>query len=354
MDTLTHSLLGAVVVRSVFPAQHSTHPFSNRQRLLAGALAGVFPDSDFIASWIDPMIYLTLWHRSITHSLVLLPLWALLVGGLLSFVLRQRGEWRYLSLLAGVSMLSHIASDLITVYGTQILAPASNWRASIGTTFIIDPWFTLIVVAGFVAGFSDGLTRLSQASLVVLCGYLGLQGVLREQALTLGRERVQRDAIPALRVTAFPQPFSPFNWKIIIESADYYDVGYTSLSGGYAGHGGGTGFWDQVRATYRSPGEMHWRRQERFGVSGAEREAVKRLWEDPQLDYFRRFAELPVLYRIDREGSASCVWFTDLRYVLPFLTPPFRYGLCRDGARAPWRLERLRGREPGSQPVAGR
>jgi len=342
MDTLTHSLLGAVIVRSVFPAEHSAHPFSNRQRLLVGAIAGAFPDTDFIASWVDPMVYLTLWHRSITHSFVMLPLWALLVGVVLSFVLRTRGEWRYLSVLAGTAIGSHIASDLITVYGTQILAPLSTWRASIGTTFIIDPWFTLIVLAGFIASFKDRLTLLSRTSLVVLTAYLLLQADIKQQALALGREHVEREVVPAVRVAAFPQPFSPFNWKVVVEAADYYDVAYTSLSGSYAGSSAGTGFWDQVRRTYRAPEEMTWKRQPRYGAPGEEAEAVKQLWVNGQLEYFRRFAELPVLYRIDRKGAGSCVWFTDLRYVLPYLTPPFRYGLCRDAPESSWQLERLR------------
>jgi len=342
MDTITHSLLGAVVVRSAFPAQQSTHPFSNRQRLLAGAVAGAFPDIDYIASWVDPMIYLTLWHRSITHSFVLLPLWALLVGVVLSRAFRQRAEWRYLTLLAGVSLLSHIASDLITVYGTQILAPLSTWRASIGITFIIDPVFTLIVLAGFVAGFGNTSDTLPRASLAVLLGYLLLQGGLRQQALSLGREHVQREGITAVRIAAFPQPFSPFNWKIVIDSGDAYDVGYTSLSGGHAGGDIGTGFWDQVRDTYRAPARIHWQRYDRFGAPGAEAKRVERLWGDERLNDFRRFAELPVLYRIDRNGEGRCVWFTDLRYVLPYLTPPFRYGLCRTGPDAGWELRRLR------------
>jgi len=342
MDTLTHSLLGAVVVRSVVPAQRSVHPFSNRQRILVGAIAGAFPDMDFITSWVDPMIYLTLWHRSITHSFVMLPLWSLLVGVTFSFVLRKRGEWRYLSLLAGIAIISHIASDLITVYGTQVLAPLSTWRASIGTTFIIDPWFTLIVLTGFVAGLKDRLTLLSQASLVVLVAYLLLQGGLKQQALAVGHGHVQRQAVSAIRIFAFPQPFSPFNWKVVVEAADYYDVAYISLSGGYAGRGAGTGIWDQVRTTYRSPRQMRWQRQRRYGAPGAEAEEIKQLWADKQLDYFRRFAELPVLYRIDREGEKSCVWFTDLRYVLPYLTPPFRYGLCRDAPESNWQLKRLR------------
>ena len=342
MDTITHSLLGAVVVRSFFPAQKSSHPFSNRQRLLTGAVAGAFPDIDYIASWVDPMVYLTLWHRSITHSFILLPLWALLVGVTLAFLFRQRGEWRYLSLLAGVSVVSHIASDLITVYGTQILAPLSVWRASIGTTFIIDPWFTLIVLLGFIAGFSNTSDRLPRASLVALFGYILLQGGLKLQALSIGRDHVQREAIPALRVTALPQPFSPFNWKVIIESSDYYDIAYTSLSGGYAGSGGGTGFWSQVHDTYQAPAQIRWMRQRRFGAPGREAERVQQLWSDRQLDHFRRFAEFPVLYRIDREAERTCIWYTDLRYVLPFLTPPFRYGLCRDTPQSGWKLQRLR------------
>ena len=179
MDTITHSLLGALVVRAAFPAQQSKHPFTNRQRLIAGAIAGAFPDIDYIASWIDPMVYLTLWHRSITHSFVMLPLWALLVGITLSFVFRQRQEWRYLSILAGVALLSHIASDLITVYGTQVFAPLSSWRASIGTTFIIDPWFTLVVLVGFIACYKSTSQRLPYACLAVLLVYVLFQGGLK-------------------------------------------------------------------------------------------------------------------------------------------------------------------------------
>ncbi|MEN8204801.1 MAG: metal-dependent hydrolase [Pseudomonadota bacterium] len=342
MDTITHSLLGALVVRSVFPAQQSRHPFSNRQRLLAGAIAGAFPDIDYIASWVDPMIYLTLWHRSITHSFVMLPLWALLAGITLSFVFRQRQEWRYLSMLAGVAMLSHIASDLITVYGTQVLAPLSSWRASIGITFIIDPWFTLIVLIGFITGYKSASHRLPYGSLAVLLAYVLFQGGLKQHALSIAQDHVHRESISAVRVAAFPQPFSPFNWKIIIETDDYYDISYVNLSGGYATTGVGMGFWDKVRNTYQTPEQMIWQRQMRFGDADPEVERVEMLWHNEQLDCFRRFAELPVLYRIDQGMENSCVWFTDLRYVLPYMTPPFIYGLCQKTRDTIWELNRLR------------
>lgn len=340
MDTITHGLLGAVVVRATFPACKSSHPFSNRQRLLVGAVAGAFPDIDYVMSWVDPMIYLTLWHRGITHSVLMLPLWALLVGVTLSFLLRQRGEWRYLSMLAAAALLSHIASDLVTVYGTQVLAPLSFWRASVGTTFILDPWFTLIVLAGFVAGFKGASNRLPVASLVVLLAYVICQAGIKQHAFSIAREHVQREGISTVRIAVLPQPFSPFNWKMIVEAGDFYDIAYVNLSGGYAGDRDGEGFWNKVRNTYRTPEQLGWQRQRTFGNAGDEAEQVASLWENSQLDYFRRFAEYPVLYRIDRGQVTDCVWFTDLRYVLPYMTPPFRYGLCRDAGK--WSLERLR------------
>ncbi len=342
MDTITHSLLGAVVVRSAFPAQKSKHPFTNRQILITGAVAGAFPDIDYLASWVDPMIYLTLWHRSITHSFVMLPLWAVLAGIGLSFVFKRRGEWRYLSILAGASLLSHIASDLITVYGTQVFAPVSSWRASIGTTFIIDPWFTLIVLIGLVSGIKSASHRLPRASLAVLLTYVLFQAGLKHESLAIAQDHVRREGMSAIRVAAFPQPFSPFNWKLIVEAQDHYDIGYVSLSGGYGTAGDETGFWSKVGNTYQAPAKMNWQRQRRFGEAGSEAHEVERLWGDEQLDYFRRFAELPVLYRIDKGPERRCVWFTDLRYVLPYMTPPFRYGLCQEAMQTPWRLYRLR------------
>ena len=134
MDTVTHALLGALVVRSVFPASRSRQPLTDRQRMAVGAIAGAFPDIDYIASWVDPMVYMTLWHRSITHSFVLLPLWALLVGVALAFAFKQRKAWPFVTALAGVSVLSHIVADLITVAGA-------------------DRWMTIDLHAGQIQGF---------------------------------------------------------------------------------------------------------------------------------------------------------------------------------------------------------
>lgn len=342
MDTITHSLLGALVVRAAFPARKSTHVLTDRQRMLIGAVAGAFPDIDYVASWIDPMVYLTLWHRSITHSFVILPFWALLVGVTLAWLFHKRGEWRFVTLLAAVSMVSHSLSDLITVYGTQILAPLSGWRASIGTTFILDPWFTLIVLIGFVAGTRKALSLIPSISLAVLVAYVVFQAILRQQALVIAKTHLLQEGAGDAQVHALPQPFSPFNWKIIASRGERYDVTYVNLAGGYRNAGKGEGVWAKVKQTYRSPDDLVWTTWHRFGEDKIAADRIRQLWENSQLDYFRRFAEFPVLYRVEMNPIEGCVWFTDLRYVLPYMTPPFRYGLCREDEGSTWQLNRLR------------
>jgi inner membrane protein len=187
MDTITHGLPGALVVRSVLPAKHPGHPFSNRQRLLAGALAGAFPDIVYIACRVAP------WSTSpCGNAASRIPLSCCRCGCCLSVYaglgFQAIPRVALPGIPRGVAVVSHTASDLITVYGTQILVPLSTWRASLGTTFIIAPWFTLVVLAGFIAGFSNTSNRLPRASRAVLLGYLLLQGGLKRQALSIGQD----------------------------------------------------------------------------------------------------------------------------------------------------------------------
>ena len=65
----------------------------SRGRVITWAtmLGAIFPDSDVIRDFLsnDRLLMIT-WHRSITHSLVLMPLWALL----LAWSSRALAKWR--------------------------------------------------------------------------------------------------------------------------------------------------------------------------------------------------------------------------------------------------------------------
>src|SRR5881394_4146614 len=142
---LTHALSGALLARAM-PAPAG----AVARRVAAGFFACPAPDLDFVASFAGPVEYL-LNHRGVTHSLLLMPAWAIGVAWLLAKVLREPGGWRALYVVCVAAIALHIAGDLITNYGTMILAPFSDWRPGIGTTFIIDLWFSGTIVAGLIA-----------------------------------------------------------------------------------------------------------------------------------------------------------------------------------------------------------
>ena len=50
----------------------------------------------------------------------------------------------------------------------------------------------------------------------------------------------------------------------------------------------------------------------------------------------RRFTLFPAAFRLGHEDGELCVWFTDLRYVLPVLEPPFQFRVCRSRDTLEW------------------
>src|SRR2546421_12824027 len=143
------------------------------RRIAAGFFACAAPDLDFVTGFAGPVSYLEN-HRGVTHSLILLPLWALGLSWLLAKIVREPGGWRELYGITAMAIGLHIAGDLITSYGTMIFAPFSSWRLGLGTTFIIDLWFSGIIVAGLIASAIAYRSRWPGiAAFAVLVGYVG-------------------------------------------------------------------------------------------------------------------------------------------------------------------------------------
>lgn len=341
MDTVTHALLGALVARTATPGRSR---LGTRERLLLGAGAATFPDIDFLGFPIDPLVFLADWHQGATHSLMLLPLWSLLLGGLFVALTRQRRVFFEATLICVLALASHIASDAITAYGTRIFDPLSKQRFSFDTTFVIDPLFTGLIVLSLGASLWTGRRAIAGLGLLALCVYVGGQALLRQQALERGHEYAREHGIVTDGVAALPQPFSPFNWKLIVTEGPWIYQTHVNL----AGHPPpvpdvfGLRWLHAVAAAYRPPPDAVWVRRHRFGEREELRELVEELWQRPDFAPFRHFAVHPALSRIDRSNGATCVWFTDLRYDLPTLPDTFRYGFCRDAPDAPWQLYRLR------------
>jgi inner membrane protein len=336
MDTLTHTLSGALLARATHrPAQRMTLA----TRTWIGALACAFPDSDFVLHWVDALFYFN-WHRGVTHSLVLLPLWAGAGAWLLHLASRRRWPLTELFWLLALAIGLHILGDLVTAYGTRIWMPLSTARVHWDFTFNIDLIFTGILLAGLLLSWRYRPVASARLFTVLLLGYVGLQLLFQQQALRIAAAYAGAQPDPgSMRVTALAQPLSPLNWKLLVEEDGLYHTAYLRLRGP-AWAPPGPAWLAAMMDHYRTPEQLEWRTIPRLGAHPAP--LVREVWEHDALAEYRRFAQFPRLYRIDREPS--CVWFTDERFVLPEMTPPFRYGLCHEQGRwvlasLPWRQD---------------
>lgn len=125
----------------------------NRGRVVTWAtmLAAIFPDSDILRDWFSNNdLLIVTWHRGITHSLLCLPIFAVLLALVTQWFARWR-KWETPSLpvLIGIyaaGILSHIFLDLATTFGTMIWSPLEWSRPAWDLLFIVDFTFTGILL----------------------------------------------------------------------------------------------------------------------------------------------------------------------------------------------------------------
>jgi inner membrane protein len=264
----------------------------------------------------------------------MLPFWALLLSWVLAKLLREPRGWKALYGVTAMALGLHIVGDVITSFGTIVFAPLSDWRAALGTTFIIDLWFSGIILAGLVASIFVRNRIPAVAASVVLAGYVGFQYVQKQRALDFGREYAAKAAMANARVSAQPRPVSPFNWTVYVSDDEAHRFAHVNLVRTEARrYVPGDGFFARMDAPYLPLDGAIWVTRRRYGE--AEQQFIAEAWRSDVLAVYRWFAALPAFDA--KEGN--CAWFVDLRFDTPGrpLTP-FRYGACRDAPGEPWRL----------------
>ena len=346
MDPLTHALSGALLARATAPsAQSSEHVLPLRTRILVGFLAAAFPDLDLALRLIDTLTYLN-WHQGPTHSLVMLPVWAFLLSYVFSRLSRKQYSWKafYWPICMGIAI--HIAGDLITSYGLMLFAPFSTQRFSLPLVFVLDPWFSLIIIAGLLFSLRFPLQRVfSVCALVGLLCYVSFLWNLHERAMNVGVIYAGSQAMKEVEINVLPQPLSAFNWKIIIKDGQAYHVAYINLLRDRVNQRYVPDAWllQRMMAAYQPYTQIMWQRYYQFGSEAYNLKLASQAWTQPEFEKFREYAVFPVLDRIDHANSETCFWFFDLRFQFPELPPSFRYGMCLDNELSSWRMQRQQG-----------
>jgi len=176
VDLITQSVIGAAA------AQCGARPDRLRIAALAGAVGGLLPDADvLIRSPVDPLLFLE-YHRHFTHSLVFIPIGAVLAAGLTRLLTRGRESVRALLWPSLLGCATHGLLDSCTSYGTYLLWPFSDARIAWHFISIVDPLFTLSLLIGVVWATWKKRRSAAVAGAALALAYLGLCIVQQQRA----------------------------------------------------------------------------------------------------------------------------------------------------------------------------
>lgn len=223
MDSITQILLGASCAAAVVPARH------RRFALALGAVLGTLPDLDVLPLALvdDPIAKMT-WHRSFSHSLlVLLPFGVLVWAAMRRWSERVRERPRAWLVAILLALGTHPLLDAHTVYGTQLWWPLPVAPTMWSTLFIIDPLYTVPLLLGVVvAAFAKAPMLAGRALLLGLglsTAYVGWSWFAKWQVETRLMPQLAADGLDAAPRFSVPTPFNTWGWRVVAMS----DTGYT-------------------------------------------------------------------------------------------------------------------------------
>src|SRR5215475_2326805 len=175
MFNTTHTFVGLAIARTG-AAKWAPHA------AVTAVIASNFPDIDSIAGLWGTAAYLD-HHRGITHSLIGVPVFALVLSGVM-YIFSEKFWQTYA--IAVIAMATHPALDYLNSYGLRPFLPWSGKWFYGDALFIIDPYLDLILLIGILAGAWRPKVRRAAAwlSLVLSVLYIGARLQLHAMALS--------------------------------------------------------------------------------------------------------------------------------------------------------------------------
>lgn len=237
MDSLSQFALGAAIGEATLGRS------LGRKALIVGGLLGTLPDLDVLVRYADAVDSFT-YHRSWSHSLIILTLVSPVLAGLLHRYYPSRwlpkptpnesgqtlphfSNWLTCVFLV---LITHALLDGFTLYGTQLLWPLPVGAVAWGSVFIIDPLYTLPLLAGIGAAIkSRRLARTAVITgLIISTLYLSLTLLSQRHARSVALESLAEQGLGTHNVLVAPAPFSVL-WRIVSMENDTYHEGFYSL-----------------------------------------------------------------------------------------------------------------------------
>ena len=217
MDPLSQVTLGATA------AQTLATPAKLRAATLLGCVAGLAPDVDvFIDSPTDTLLFLE-FHRQFTHALIFIPIGAAVVALLMHGFCRRWLTFRESYLFCLVGYATHGMLDACTSYGTQLFWPFSSYRVAWNNVSVVDPLFTLPLLALAAAAAIKRRRALAMAGIAWVLAYLLLGVVQNGRAEAAGAALAASRGHSPARLTAKAGFANLLVWKVVyVYDGRYY------------------------------------------------------------------------------------------------------------------------------------
>lgn len=340
MDALTHAIVGAALAQ--LPRSRridEKNKLSWQKRAIIGASAALFPDIDYLLFFINPLDFLAYWHRAETHSLILAPLWAWLIMHCWQRLSGWQLPTQLLYRLCLLALISHPLLDSLTTFGTQWLAPVSRFRVTFNLLFVIDAYFSAIVLCCLMLVIVINQQIMKLCVLLLPCCYLLL-------VISIKHDIEQSFGDNKHAIALLPQPFSPLYWQAISQTEHGFAQAYIKLGSDPVGQWLSSKFGlPQQQESYQLSEQLIWQNYNTLPIQPIMNNHALQVWQHPKFEAFHHLSAYPIFYDYQHTAQQTCVWFSDLRYHWPNITPSFRYGMCRQNQgnnKIDWQVSRMK------------
>jgi inner membrane protein len=218
MDPVSQGLVGAILPQSVSSKKEI------RLAAAIGFLSGLLADIDVVIhSSTDPLLFLD-YHRQFTHSLVFIPIGALVAAGFCWLFLKKRLSFWKIYLYAFLGYGTHCFLDACTNYGTELLWPFSDARIAWNVVSIIDPIFTFTLLFLVIIAAVRKSRLIARLGLLFAVCYLFFGLYQRERAEDALLSLAQSRGHEVERTLIHPSIGNLLVWRSIYEAHGSYYV----------------------------------------------------------------------------------------------------------------------------------
>ncbi|MDH3632580.1 MAG: metal-dependent hydrolase [Gammaproteobacteria bacterium] len=218
MDPLTQGLLGGALALSVANKKES------RLAAAIGFVAALPADADILIGASDDPLLNIEFHRHFTHSLIFIPIGALIIASILWLLLRKRIGFKSVYFYALLGYGTSGLLDACTSYGTHLLWPFSDERIAWSIIAIIDPVFTLVLLIALILGFRYYKPGSARVGLTLAGAYLLLGLWQHQNALESARELAAQRGHDVQRILVKPTLANLILWRSVYRSGDVFYV----------------------------------------------------------------------------------------------------------------------------------